>query len=160
MHSRLDTPLCTHTLSVVFFFFFHFFQMNSTLACTQTNNKLPCQSRMNRNDRNDSNVLHFRNCFPLTLWSPVRGHAVMWERQITNTNFDKEWRANDALLGASISITIYDKGVFMFKNDLHADLNALTRRLNRADTEFTFLCVNFMFKVFCMLVMVLFRLVP
>lgn len=153
MHFILDTSLCTHIVCV-----FTFFQMNSTQACTQTDSNLPCQSRMDRHDRNDSNVVHFYNCYSFTPWMPDREETLKWKRQITNTLFDKEWQVNDALLKPSISITIHDKGVpgftpiisktVMLKNDLHADLHALTRWLKRLDTKFTFLYVNLMWKMF------------
>lgn len=83
----------------------------------------------------------------MTVWE--RGDGVVGERQITDSDFDIGWQVNDALLKPNIWKTVYNKGVtwtpmniskeFAFKNDVHADLHAFVKRLNRLQTKFTFL---------------------
>lgn len=87
IHSRLGTPLCSHS-GCVFTLSAH--------AWTKTNNNLACQSRMDR--QHSDSVEHFSNCFSLTFWDAERG-----DRQITYIFLDKDWQVNDALLKPSVS---------------------------------------------------------
>lgn len=128
IHSRLGTPLCSHS-GCVFTLSAH--------AWTKTNNNLACQSRMDR--QHSDSVEHFSNCFSLTFWDAERG-----DRQITYIFLDKDWQVK---MHSSNRVfpTIHDKGVpgptpvinkvFVFKNDLHAGLHTSTRWLNGLDSQ-------------------------
>lgn len=74
MRSRRDTPLYKHTACI-----FTFSKWTACKACTLANNNPPCQSRMDRHDRNESDATHFRNCYSVVFRVPKREDTLKCE---------------------------------------------------------------------------------